>query len=137
MELEELTEIWENIYYSIGRYKKAIDCHRIALEIAEELGDRSGIGRGHGNFIKIAYSGDFSTPPPNQSGFATPLLEHTSCESAWAQTEVHAADVPVSFTRILLVSLGVDAARGWPTETVVVGANTADPSGNACDKFDL
>ena len=71
-----------NAYYSIGRYQKAIDCHRIALEIAEELGDRSGIGRGHGNFIKIAYSGDFSTPPPNQSGFATPLLEHSSCESA-------------------------------------------------------
>ena len=33
-----------------------MDCHRKDFEIAEELGDKGGVGRAHGNMGNIYYS---------------------------------------------------------------------------------
>ena len=47
VELEKLTEIWEMLTTALVNTKKTIDCHRKHLEIAEELGDRCGVGKAY------------------------------------------------------------------------------------------
>ena len=47
-------------YYSLGHFRKAIECHENDLQIAVEIDDRAGRGRAFGNLGNAYYSlGDF------------------------------------------------------------------------------
>ena len=51
--MEEVTEIW--VVHSTRQCQKAIECYRKCLEIAEELGDKGGVGSAQSNLGNCYY----------------------------------------------------------------------------------